>query len=289
MRRIVLYGCGYYYSKVKDIIKKAEEEGRFEVVGISARDLPSEKTMDGWRLIPCNALLEESFDSILIMSEMHDEEIRAELMAQGVSSKAFDYHFCPEYWDTSINGISILSNLCWGGIAAHTLGIECCSPTKDLWISESEFLKLLKNLNFYLSLDPVFVGWAEADGRFDAARYPLLAIGDIVLHCNHDTDPEKAYEKWQRRKTKINYENLIAVLITENPELEKQFYQLDNITKKYCLVPWKSSYRHSILVERVDGIQWTETAVGTAYPGGYLDLAAMMYGHDNVIVKGHYK
>ncbi len=281
-----MYGCGYYYRTVKDMIKRAEEEHRFQVLGISGRELPLGKSLDGWKLIPREELLEEPFDSILIMSEMYEEEIKDELIARGVSIKAFDYNLYPKYWDDSLNGITVFNNLCWGGIAAHTLGIECCSPTKDLWISDHEFLKFLSDLKYYLSLEPEFMGWADADGRFDAPRFPLMTIGDIILHCNHDTDPNEAAEKWQRRKKKVNFDNMLAVYITDNPELEKSFYRIEAIEKKYCLVPWSDDNNHSVQIERKKGKTWRESAVDTAYPGRNIDLAAMMRGEDCVVIKG---
>ncbi len=284
MRNVILYGCGSYYRAMKDTIKKGEVEGRFHVLGISGRELPPGDVLDGWRLIPRERLLEQPFDSILIMSTAYEREIQEELIARGVSVQAFNYTLRPQYWDLSLNGISIFSNACWGGFAAHTLGIECCSPTKDLWIAQDEFPKFIGKLEYYLSLDPVLIGWKKGEGRFDVARYPLLAIDDITLYCNHDKDPDEAIDKWQRRKKRVNYENMMAVFITEYPEYEKEFFRVNTIDNKYCLVPWNSTHKRTIKIATVKGKKWFDSALETAFPGRTLDLVAMVHGSDHVLL-----
>ena len=67
------------------------------------------------------------------------------------------------------------------------------------------------------------VEWVDAMSCFDKPRFPKLMVGDIPLYCNHDTDPEEAIEKWQSRKKKVNYENIVAVFITETPKWETSF------------------------------------------------------------------
>ena len=231
MRRILLYGCGKRFHSIKDALKQCEKRGQFIIIGIYDKNLPEGKDIDGWPIIPKEKISEQSFDSILITSSIYEREIKEELLEYGIDSRVFNYGFCPSEWDTSLNGVSIFSNLCWGGIAAHTLGIECCSPTKDLWIVEHEFIAFLNNLDYYLSLDPVMSGWSGAHGQFDSAKYPLLTVGDITLHCNHDSDPDEAIEKWQRRKKKINFDNMVAVLATKQPEQEADYYMVKRITK----------------------------------------------------------
>lgn len=282
MRKVLLYGCGNDYQIRKNMIKQCEQEGRFEIIGVSGRNLPNGNTLDGWPLIPPEKLFEHQFDNILIMSTVYEEEIREELLARGVNPHVFDYHLKPQYWDASLNGISIFSNLCWGGIAAHTLGIECCSPTKNLWIGEDVFPKFLEQIEYYLSLEPVFKGWSDARGRFDKAKYPILALDDITLYCNHDTDPDEAIEKWQRRKKKVHYDNMMAVFITEHPEYEEAFYKVSTIAKKYCLVPWKSRNPYSIYIRKEEEKPWHESALASAFPDICLDLTAMCKGEGHI-------
>ena len=285
MRKVILYSCGSYYRIIRDDLKECEKRGQFQILGISDKNSPPGDELDGWKLIPREKIPEYSFDNILILSPAYEREIREELIAMGVDSRAFDYQVRTKYWDRSLNGISILCNNCWGGYAAQTLGIECCSPTKNLWFSDHAFIRFLENLEYYLSLDPVPAGWSDAVNRYDADRYPLLKVGDILLHCNHDTSAEEAIEKWQRRKRKVHPENMIAVYITDHPDLEEAFYRIGRIEKKYCLVPWESSFPHSVRIPEKKGRSFREAAVDTGKLSMGLNLSAMMRNMDDVIIR----
>ncbi len=285
MKEVVLYGCGRYYRILKDDMKRGELDGEFRVIGVSDKNLPDGEMLDGWPLIPREKLPEHSFDSVYIMTPAYEREIREELLALGVPARAFEESVRSRYWDRSLSGISIFSNNCWGGYAAFTLGIECCSPTKNLWLADHEFVQLMENLDYYLSLDPVPAGWEEAQTHSDEQIYPLLKIGDLTVHCNHDRTAEEAIEKWQRRKRKVDFNNMLAVFTTDLPEMEKAFHRIDGLKNKYCLVPWESEYPRSIRIPVKAGQTWRESAVATGNLRMGLDLGAMMRNEDNVIVE----
>ena len=48
---------------------------------------------------------------------------------------------------------TILSNNCIGGIMAHDLGKRFLSPTINLYIKPTDFVKMMENLEYYLSLE----------------------------------------------------------------------------------------------------------------------------------------
>ena len=56
----------------------------------------------------------------------------------------------------SANRPSIICSNCIGGEIYHDLGMKFYSPTINLWMSESDFLKLINDLNTYLSDQLVF-------------------------------------------------------------------------------------------------------------------------------------
>ncbi len=285
MKRIIICGCGADYWEDRDEIKQLEQEGMIQVVGVSDRKFPEGSIFDGYMVIRRDMIAEYSFDNILVLSAVYGKEIKSELIRMGVAPQALEYELPSRYIDRSYNGISIFSNNCWGGFAAHTLGIRFCSPTVNLWIADQDFLRFLENLKYYLSLEPVMTGWSGARSCYDMERYPMLSVGDITLQCNHDTDPDVAIEKWQRRKQRVNYDNMIAVFITDVPSLEKKFYRIEGIDKKYCLIPWEDPDPHSVRIPKREKIPWRETAIGTGKPGRGLDLGAIMRGSDNVVIE----
>ena len=285
MKKVILYGCGCNYRGMSDYLKYCRTKKRLDILGISDKNLPPGKFFDSWPLIPREKIREYPYDYIFITSEAYEQEIREELLAMGISEKAFDMNLRNYRYDRMLSGISIICNNCWGGIAAHTLGIECCSPTKNLYFDPQEFLVFLGDLEYYLSLDPVMAGWRDALTRYDVSRFPILKVGDIKLYCNHDTDPDEAIEKWQRRKKKVDLKNMVAVFSTSEPAYEKAFFEIGGIPARYSLVPFRSVYPHSLQIDVKEGQQWFEASIATAYPGGCLDLAGMMRNEDTVIIK----
>ena len=71
---------------------------------------------------------------------------------------------------------------------------------------------------------------------FDVATY---TCGDISLVMEHYKDFDEAVAKWNERKKKINWENLLIATITESPEVLREFDALP-YDKKVCFVPFKS-------------------------------------------------
>jgi len=79
--------------------------------------------------------------------------------------------------------VSIVSNNCWGGLIYHTLGMECLSPFKNLYLEDADYLKLLGNLKYYLNCDLQFQEYAIE--IHSGAKYPVMRLDDVSVHCNH--------------------------------------------------------------------------------------------------------
>ena len=139
MKRIIICGCGADYWEDRDEIKQLEQEGMLQVVGVSDRRLSEGGIFDGWPVIQRESIKEFSFDNILVLSAVYRKEIKSELINLGVAPQALEYELPSRYIDRSYNGISIFSNNCWGGFAAHTLGIRFCSPNGKSLDSRSGF------------------------------------------------------------------------------------------------------------------------------------------------------
>ena len=134
MKRIIICCCGAAYRGRRDEIKRLEQSGEIQIVGVTDKKLLPGGTFDGWPVIPREKIGEYSFDSIVVFSYYAEKEIREELIGQGIDSQAIAFDLPFKKVESSADGVSILCNNCWGGICAHSLGIEFCSPTKNLWI-----------------------------------------------------------------------------------------------------------------------------------------------------------
>jgi len=108
---------------------------------------------------------------------------------------------------------SIICSNCIGGIIYHRLGLKFLSPTINLWMYQYDYLKLVLDLKKYMELNLEFI---ETE-----YNYPVARLGDITLYFNHYKSNEEAASCWDRRKKRINYDNLFLIM-----------YDKDNLTKE---------------------------------------------------------
>ncbi|MBR5223558.1 MAG: DUF1919 domain-containing protein [Clostridia bacterium] len=121
--------------------------------------------------------------------------------------------------------VSIITNHCMGGIICHDLGIKFNSPTVNLKILPSDFIKFAENLEEYIGKDIV-----EVEDK--SVSYPVGMLGDVKLWFVHYKTFEQAVNAWNRRKERINWEN-IRVMLTVREECS------DEILARFEKLPYK--------------------------------------------------
>ena len=171
------------------------------------------------------------YDYIMIMNDVHFTDIVKTALENGVLRErilTFRILEIPnlnfnEYIRLKKSRLSIISNNCWGGIVYNNLGMECLSP--------------FKNFSHY------------AIDEHSKKEYPVMMIGDIAIHCNHDDNPETAARNWEKRCEKLNYNNLFIEMYTENPEIADQFQAMERYEKKICFVPFESGNENAFRLE----------------------------------------
>lgn len=80
---------------------------------------------------------------------------------------------------------SFLCPNCIGGILFHDLGLQFRSPTVNLMLLQTDFVKLVLNLDEYLARELRF--FPIPDSHFPCAR-----LGDIVIHFTHYANEQEA-------------------------------------------------------------------------------------------------
>lgn len=242
--KIVVWGIGATYNKHLNILRYYELKNEIEVIALTGNDIPKVRMIDGYRVIMLDDLDSLEYDYLLIMNERQYFDIREKAVALGVDvRKILHYKFLElpnlvfgEYIKLKESNISIISNNCWGGTVYNTLGLECLSPFKNLFLKDDSYLCMLNNIEYYLNCEPVFKDW-EIDPH-SKKRYPVLRLDDVLVHCNHDMIPESAIENWNRRRKKINMNNLFIEMYTDNIENAKSFLRLKKFPHKICFVPF---------------------------------------------------
>ena len=99
--------------------------------------------------------------------------------------------------------VSIISSNCSGAFIYYDLGMRYLSPTVNLSIEMNDFVKMVKNLKWYMEQELVE---AEEEGK-----YPIGILGDIKIYFVHYDSFKEGRIKWDERKRRINWENIFVV------------------------------------------------------------------------------
>lgn len=133
--------------------------------------------------------------------------------------------------------VTIISSNCVGGVMYHDLHLPFTSPTINLFFEPDSFLKYVENLEYYNDKEVVDVT--------NGASYPVGRIGDVELHFLHYNPFEEAKESWNRRKKRINYDNIVIVMTDQgvkSSEVVKRFdkieYRKVYLTNKHLKYAW---------------------------------------------------
>lgn len=248
MKQLVLWGIGAIYNQMKNIISWYELKGQICVVAVTAKEIPGYKYLDDYPIVPSNKVKDLEFDYIVIMSNKYYDSIVMEAMSEyGIHRNKFlKYQVLQipgldfdEYSRLKESKLSIVSNNCWGGMIYHTLGLECLSPFRNLFLLDKDYLKLLQNLTRYMQCELRMDHWGV--DIHSGQKYPILLLDDIEIHCNHASDPKQAIADWKRRVKRFNYENILVEMYTESVTVAEQFCIVSTrYNKKICFVPFES-------------------------------------------------
>lgn len=178
--------------------------------------------------------------------------------------------------------IIVISNTCVGAEIYHNFKMEYTSPFIGTLIpNDEEYLKLCRNVLYYINIEPVFnmepkngtVFDQQNDGKYYKHKsiktpYPVIHLEDIEIHCIHDTF-ENAKAKWlrrvQRAKEIIERDNFMifnCLVITEllnshenTSDFIKEFTEIndDNIIENIFIGPEQyCSNKNYIIDNRYD-------------------------------------
>lgn len=229
------------YIKYLNGIKNQIEKGNCEVCAITNGWLPHSRIgmMDGFVYYDIGDFLRTQYDYIVIASNEEDyQAIKGKII--NTVSCGYDSIFSISIFgiaDFDFNlyirlvksNISIISCNCWGGITYANLFLKFLSPTINLrFENEDHFIKFVSRIDHYLQQDIKYDG-IECDNLI--GEYPAGIIDDVRIRFVHYKTFEEAVEKWNKRKLRINKNNILAMLLTENPEKAKQFSGIDGLRK----------------------------------------------------------
>lgn len=259
MYKIVIWGIGAIYNRHVNLLKYYELKKEIDIIALTSNDPPKVKTIDGYKVIESKEINSLDFDFIMIMNDRSAMEIGKTITSMGVDVERLLHYkileipnlIFAEYVKLKKSKISIISNNCWGGTVYNTLGMECLSPFKNLFLEDDSYLRMLSNLEYYLRCEPEEGGFAK--DIHNGKKYPILKFDDVLVHCNHDDIFETAMNNWKRRVKKINRNNLFIEMYTDNRLSAERFCQLNKYSNKICFVPFQSSEKELFHLELLPG------------------------------------
>lgn len=107
------------------------------------------------------------------------------------------------------NDITIISSNCNGGVISSDLGLEFKSPFVNLFIKSSDYIRILSDLKGYMSEELRFV--QETDPIYGDVNYPTAYLKDAKIYFMHYSTEDEARDAWNRRKARINWDNLYVI------------------------------------------------------------------------------
>lgn len=179
---------------------------------------------------------------------------------------------------------SLMVSNCTGGIIYHELGLNFLSPFINLQMNSAEFIRLMLNLKYYMSLELDFY-------TSEKWSCPVARLGDVTIIFTHYKNEEEARRKWNERKKRINYEN-IYVITNDNEVSEDDIYDFEKLNYKNYVIFTSKEYPdcpHAVFLKDfagTDGVAWSfnrSKIMGSQYYERVFDYVGFLNSdHDDV-------
>ena len=129
---------------------------------------------------------------------------------------------------------TIISNNCWGGRTYQYFDMPYLSPTVGLYFYSEDYLKFVSDLHYYLNIPLKFISasqskyYEELKKRGQTEKV-IGVLDDVEIVFLHYKSEEEALEKWNRRKARINFNNVILKYSWSNLCEENHLEMFDNL------------------------------------------------------------
>ncbi len=154
---------------------------------------------------------------------------------------------------------TIISNNCWGGFIYQSYGIEYKTPTIGLFFMADDYIKFVKNIRKYINMKLEFIEPEETKypdyfmNHDKFGSYPVGKLGDVEIHFLHYKSEKDAFEKWNRRVNKINWNRMLFKFNDQNlctEELIEEFSKLE-VKNKICFTSQNYCYDNTYHVKSI--------------------------------------
>lgn len=129
---------------------------------------------------------------------------------------------------------TIISNNCWGAKVYRYFGLPYDTPTVGLYFFPDDYLRFVSNLKYYLSINLVFITCDKSKHKEilenkGQTSIPIGLLDDVEVIFLHYKSNEEAYEKWERRKLRVHYDNIFYKFCEMNGCTKSHLIEFDNL------------------------------------------------------------
>ena len=165
---------------------------------------------------------------------------------------------------------TIISNNCWGGFVYRYFGLPYLSPFVGLYVWTDDYMRLLENIEYYLSCPLVQIQLSESKYKNmiierEQQNKILAKLDDVEMVLLHYPSWEEAKEKWDRRVARVNYENLVVKLSRQNLCTDEHIerFQKMKFDKKICFDNKPTSLPYSVYIPGFENAECLENDIDT--------------------------
>lgn len=270
--KIVIWGTGTDYQKRANLFSYYSMITPMEIVAYVSKSEGYKKINDIPVVSTCE-LKDIDFDAIFICSDKHFKQIYKEILGLGIDDSKIINSICllnedfdvREYLNLKKNVPTIISNTCLGGLLYSNLFLPFRSPFINMSIEPEKYILLLKNFSQILDSDLQF------SSKPDVFRCMMANLKinnfDVPVSLPHSQNFDIALADWNRRIKRIDFENLIVLMVlpTENDYKIAEEFSVLPFDYKYCFTAKDYNIDSCVHVKGYNEIKHSEYGCLTAY------------------------
>ena len=230
--KVIVWGTRTEYDFYRKFLEVEILKGNIRIEAIILNEANLFRRIDGIEVISIDKIRSMDYDYLIDMNQNARANVSRIMellkipMDKVVPVRVFGQPFFDfaRWVQVKASEISILSSHCWGGFAYNTLGLKFRTPLVNMFFDNEDFFRLLENVEGYMQLPLEKIG-EEYEANLKR-NYPVVRVGDVTIHFNHYTDFDEAVVIWNRRKERINYNNIFVEMTAKTNEEIERFLQL---------------------------------------------------------------
>ena len=246
MRTCLIWGMGKQFRVAINSIRLQELMGNIKIVGVTSESIDVFDSFLGYPYYDREEIGTLVFDVVIVCKELGCEFSKVREWLNENHSVPFEnvvsYHAfeiptfsLDSYIDLQKKPVTIFSNNCWGTFTYNSLHLPFDSPFINLFLMHDHYLRFLRDPKGYLGEPVKFVSNSFSPQM--QHDYAVGAIGDVEIHFLHYATFEEAVEAWEKRKQRINWDNLLVEMACPHRDLILEFAKLP-YEKKICFAPF---------------------------------------------------